>query len=578
MLQIVSGKFYTDETRRRNIMRGTLYSNMRPPWRCERIETVAGSLQPSTAFRGLRTLSYEIVEEYEGAEGTGVLVSMGVDPFLKDFASIVSFALNVICTPDPDLLRRLVGDQPLSPSTISPPRTYVGRVFDSEVNISDADLDQFKVFIQELMALKRSHYLAAVGAIRTYVTGLHRIGDDIDLAYTLLVASIESLAQNFKGPDAEWNDYDERKRSAIDKALKGAADETGNRVRKALLKVEHIGLARRFRSFALQNLSPSYFREEAEGQVRPVGKADLVEAISQAYTIRSKYIHTLAPLPKQISNVWDLGETASHDRRPVLTLNGLARMARHLIFAYVRNGPKVEKESYRYQSDFPNIVELEMAPQYWVWQHEGFRPDIARQKLSGFLSLIASVQQKVPDAALTDIRDLLRKYELLIPRAKAIHRLPMVALYGLFHVLVRQEDRLPEGAKLVERCDKLLEPPSLEGLAVRFALSRDVEWPVDEIASLYGGYYRQKYQKSGLKLPDLYETAFALTLAEAYRKDGNISAATKTLHGAIDNQPTTKALRAALDALTSEWDAPILWRVLLLPEAATRDPAPSAPD
>tara|TARA_R110002074_G_scaffold96954_2_gene210531 strand:- start:522 stop:2276 length:1755 start_codon:yes stop_codon:yes gene_type:complete len=566
MLQIISGKFFKDGSRRQNLVRGSLYSNMRPPWHCERIETVAGTLLPSTDLRGLHTLCYEVVEQYEGAKEAGIIASVGADPFLKDFASIVSLALNVICTPDPDLLRRLIGDQPLSPNSISPPRKYVGRVFEAEVNVSDVELDEFKEFVRQLIGLKRNHYLAAIGAIRTYATGLHRIGDDVDLAYTLLVASIESLARGFDGVAPKWEDYDDRKRSAVDDALNGTSQIVKKRVQEALLKYEHIGLARRFRSFALENLAPSYFREEAFGQVRPVGKADLIEAVSQAYAIRSRYVHTLTPVPKQISHVWDLGDTANYEGSLVLTLHGLTRLARHLILAFVCNSPKIEKEDYQYQDDFPNVVTVEMAPQYWVWKHEGFQSSGARRKLGGFFELVVPIQQSLPHAALTDIRDLLRKYERLMPRAIASHRLPMVALYALFHLLVREEDRLPDSARLVERYEDLLQFPSLEGLGLRFALARDVEWPAAAVAALYQGYYKQKYKKNGLKLPTLYEAAFALALAEAYRKEGDLPNATETLVSGIDNQPKIGAIQTALAALNASDRAPISWQALLLPQ------------
>jgi hypothetical protein len=92
-------------------------------------------------------------------------------------------------------------------------------------------------------------------AIRTYVTGLHRVADDLELAYTLLVASIESLAQDFDGHEGSWNDFDETKRKKIDQALADADVATADRVRAALVEIEHLALSRRFRDFA-------YLREQ----------------------------------------------------------------------------------------------------------------------------------------------------------------------------------------------------------------------------------------------------------------------------------------------------------------------------
>ena len=41
---------------------------------------------------------------------------------------------------------------------------------------------------------------------------MHRLADDLELAYTLFVASIESLAQQFDAFQPGWDDYDEAKR------------------------------------------------------------------------------------------------------------------------------------------------------------------------------------------------------------------------------------------------------------------------------------------------------------------------------------------------------------------------------
>lgn len=565
MLQIVSGKFYTSDERRETLVRGTIYSNIRVFSENDRIETAAGSLQPSTNLAGLRTLTYELIEQYEGPIASGVISSIGAKYFLQDFSSIASFSLNAICTPDPDLLRRLVGDQPLSPNSISPPRKYVGRMFEPEVSIKDADLDQFKEFTQDLIALKRSHYTAAMRAIRNYVTGLHRIGDDIDVAYTLLVASIESLARGFDGERPDWDEFDERKRTAIDRALVGADEAIADRVRNVLLDIEHSGLARRFRSFAINSLGPSFFREEAEQELRPIGKADLIVAVAQAYAIRSRYVHELAEIPKQIKHVWDLGDLVWDGDQPVLTLHGLTRLARHLIRSFIATSPKTEQEDYEYRGDFPNVVTMALAPEYWVSRHEGFRSGHARKKLEGYLSIVVSLRMgdKKP---LPDIRDLLRKYEKMLPQAKDEHRLPMIALYTLFNNLVSEEDRLPQASKTVENCEALLAPPSLEMLGVRLGLCADIPWSLSEVESLYGGYRRQKYKTSGLKLPELFEIAFSLIMAEAYRKALEIEKAISTLEDAVDDHPQSAALRAALSALKNDGNSAISWMDLLLPK------------
>ena len=78
---------------------------------------------------------------------------------------------------------------------------------------------------------------------------MHRLSDDLDLAYALLVASIEALAQEFDSTIPVWEHYDERKRNRIDKALTEATEPVSQAVRNAILANEHIALKRKFSSF-----------------------------------------------------------------------------------------------------------------------------------------------------------------------------------------------------------------------------------------------------------------------------------------------------------------------------------------
>ena len=109
---------------------------------------------------------------------------------------------------------------------------YVGRVFEARAASDAADVDLLQPSVRDLVGLRRQGYEDAIRAIRRYVTGLHRIGDDLDLAYTLLVASIESLAQEIDALTPTWSDYDQQERQTLDTALAGvdplAADRAGD--------------------------------------------------------------------------------------------------------------------------------------------------------------------------------------------------------------------------------------------------------------------------------------------------------------------------------------------------------------
>lgn len=290
MLQIASGKLFTREPEHRNELRSVLYSNLRLGR--ETIQTAAGKILPTDIQSGPQAIVYEMLELIEKTgQGRGVLVSHTIKPYLTDFAAVVSFGFNVTCTTDPILTARLISGE-RGPVVQSPPSKMIRRVFDPEVWCGNgSEQERFVSFVRDLMGLERVSFLAAMRAIRTFVTGMHRMADDVTLAYTLLVASLESLAQGFDGHRTTWEDYDERKRNIVDEALSDAPDQSKEKLRQALLDIEHTSLARRFQSFVIETLQPSFFREEAQGAVGPIGRSELPGALRQAYSLRSRYIH-----------------------------------------------------------------------------------------------------------------------------------------------------------------------------------------------------------------------------------------------------------------------------------------------
>src|SRR5487761_1702431 len=254
MLQINSGKLYPNGVGRKNQLRGA--------------ETIGSPT----------SIVYEITEQMESNEiASGVLISHGVLPYLHDFSAVVSFALRVTCTPDIDLCARLLSGK-RSLSVISPPAKLVKRVFEKEVFCQATDNEFLISFVSDLIGLRRRSFLAAMKAIRTYVTGLHRIADDHEGA---------------------WNDFEESKRRKIDKALSDADGTTAERVRSAIVEIEHLALSRRFRDFALKHISPAYFREA--GRVGAPGRLDMRDALKEAYSLRSRYVHNLNRLPHLLS-------------------------------------------------------------------------------------------------------------------------------------------------------------------------------------------------------------------------------------------------------------------------------------
>lgn len=564
MLQIATGKLFTRPVGRENLLRGMLYTNAILA-REDAIETAAGRLLPSSSY-SIRpsVLVYEFIERMEGEEqGPGVLISSTVDPYLQDYSVVVSFALNCVCTPEVDLARRLTTGQRGLATRVAP-QTVVRRFFDGEIWCKPDDLKFLENFVGKLIGLPRRTFLGVMRALRTYVNGMHRIADDLELAYTLLVASVESLAQDFDGHESDWDSYDERKRKAVDDALSGVDEVISQRVREALLRVEHVALARRFREFTVAHIPPRYFRETADaGSGLLLERSDLAEALGTAYQSRSKYVHQLRRLPDAVTLGHDLGETAIEDRATHLTLQGLSRLMRSVIVEFVMRQPSLQHEPYSYHLERSGVVQVRMAPQYWVGRAEGDITKAGRDKLEGFLQQLASCLLKEPGAVVTDLRPVLEVACEVVPRLEKRLRLPYLALHALFNMHVARQDSAEMPAAIEALIHKELGEPSSEAL-VAYALSgQTVTWPLEVHQTILHAYLRRRGAANGLRLPRLFEAALTLELAERLRCAGDMEGCCRVVALAVENHPGHSGLLAVETNLVPT--VPISWRDAMLP-------------
>ena len=566
MLQIASGKLFRSGPGQRNQLRGVVYTNLLLHGRA--IETEAGRLLPTDSFQDTKALVYEFTELIEQAPREGVVVSHGVDPYLKDFAAIVSFTLNVTCTPAHDLTSRLISAQAGPTSSVSPQKLVRG-VFDNQVFCRDKDADGLVALVRDLIGLRRKSYLKAIRAIRTYVTGLHRLADDLELAYTLLVASVESLTQGFGGHSPKWADYNEPKRQAMDKVLVNADDEMANAVRNFLLKFEPVPLARHFRDFTLKHLKPSYFREEAAGLDNPVGRAELPGALAEAYGLRSRYVHNLSELPRLLTLGVDYRETTRIDHVTLLTFQGIARLARHVITEFIAREPKVKTEEYDYSEERAGIVQVPLAPKYWVGQVESLHATSGRKRLEGFLSQLTVYLLQEPNAELTDLRNVLAKVEELLPKMKKQQRLPFIALYYIFNGVVPHDHQSHNLSKIQKRYGLEIKGPSVEALLVHLVLGDRPNWTLEEHQKVHDNHFRNRDKKSGVKISRTLEAGLSLELAERYRIADDMNHASELVSSAVENHPGNVTLFELEQTFKPE--TALDWRCVLLPKPETID-------
>lgn len=538
MLQIATGKLFSLPIGWENLLRGMLYTNANLESEVV-VETAAGKLIPSSRSSIQPTVVvYEMQERMEAEEkAPGVLVSCTAEPYLSDFAVVTSFALNCVCSPDIDQARRLTtGKKGLA--THASPHQFVSRFFEPELWCKPEEVAFLQEFVGQLIGLPRQIYLGVMRAIRTYINGMHRIADDLELAYTLLVASVESLAQDFDGHESDWASYDERKRQAVDEALTGADEAVAQRVRDALIRVEHMALARRFREFAIAHTPPEYFRDVSLIPDQTLSSTDIAEALTMAYQARSKYVHQLRRLPTVVVLGHGYGETVLHERKAYLTLQGLSRLMRNVIIKFVASQPSLEREPYPgYSLERTNIIQLRMAPQYWVGNVEGDLLSVGRSKLEGFLEQLVPCQLGEEGAVLTDLRPVLSAVADVVLAAKRDPRLPYLALYTLFNMVVPAEQK----AAVSERIEKLihqdLSQPSSEALLVHTVAGKVPGWTLEVHDKTIESYLKRRGSPSGLRFPRFYEAAVSLDLAERYRMADDMVNCRRLVALAVESHP-----------------------------------------
>lgn len=553
MLQIVSGKFFCSEKTYDTLHRGTYYTNYRTV-NGSPIPLPVGRLLPSTPLGGsFGTFTYELTERIEWQEPRpGTLISTGGQEFAENAADVIAFALNVLCTTDVDLVRRLS----------AAPRTQrqhpLRRLFDTEVMAQPDDPARISSLFSSLIGLERGSYENALRAIHRYITAVYRIADDASLAYVLFVMSIESLAQGTKCERPVWDEYDLSKRRRIDDALTGAPPETSDRVRTAVLDIEHVAVSRRFRQFAMAHVAATFFRDEAAGAVAPIGRPDLDQLLKSAYDIRSAFVHRLASIPRELDTFFHQAETTSAEGRLSLTFQGLARLARHIIFQFIERAPKVEREAFNWRSALPNVIQGELAPQYWIGHADGYNGQTARQYLEGFLSQVVSLMRRTPDAKLTDLTAVLDRIEAQpLDNVKASERRSMLTLYALFQCVAPLNYRRAQAEQLLQRYESDFQDPTVEQLAFNLVIEGRFDWSVDQLEELHATYFRERHQRNVLSLGRALEAVFTLRLAREYQILGRYERVRELVSFAVESHPGHAALRNLENTLGAESSAPI---------------------
>lgn len=516
MLQIISGKFFTGNDRYVHDGKGITFTNY--SW-VQPIKTCVATLEPVDTSGSVASYVIGYTNQIEKQEGSFALVRTGDSDVVEQFELLCTFGLRAFFHQDRSNVAVNCRDKPLSSGDKHVPNLFVPRFFTPQLRGTSGEAEGFVALVDKVIALRRSVYLSVMACLRNFAHALQLVGHNIDLSYTLLVYSLESLSQEFDAYEPIWSDYRDEIRIPLEHILDGVPPDIAESIRATLLRNSNLKLQRRFTDFVASHVKDTFFAQDAPRGNNVLRKSELSIALRNAYNTRSQYVHQLVPIQEQLK-VPQLakGDVFRWDNSPYLNIAGLVRLSHHVIMEFIRSQDRVEREEIAWRDQLPGVVRLKMAPQYWIWKHEEFKPEEATAKLSGFLSQFETVM--LTDTSLTDIRPLLEKYKPLLPNVKKRVKVQMLATIFLWNQVISPDDRMPNWEKTIEQYQKVLNECSIETMLIWLLTKQDWPWVPEDCAEYWGAYDARRFRKGGLSIPPLMELSLMAWIANAHKLKG----------------------------------------------------------
>ncbi|KYM75142.1 hypothetical protein [Pantoea agglomerans] len=521
MLQISNGNFFIGDSFNETTHRSPLYTNMQ--FFTDSFPLIIGKIYKSNKFHDSNIVIAEVFEKQETHDSHGnlnVLISTSGHEMIDDFSLLISFYLNTLCTTSYIQATELLRKGQTSHRHIDP-RKYIHRFFDESNFIQDEEMQELNDFMYKLLNTSRSSYETSMKAMRRYVTAMARIADDFNAAYALLVASIESLAQYHTSYETGWQDYSDDKRKPLDKILNTIDEDIANQIRRTIISQEHTGISRRFYSFVIDGLDENFYKTTDSDNFSIIGKRDLEIAIKSAYGMRSKYIHTLSSLPREITHHPTLNYMTYVNEKPFLTFNGLAAISRELIKKFVLKQDECKKEKIDILSILPNVITSKWAAEYWIGNKDEYVKGKYDFFLKGLLDKIELILKGHKGIIIPDMLPVLSKIEVEITKTKnSLDKCSMLTFYWLCAIYIIPREKLAESTFITDHIQYLHETNIYSLLMSAICSQEDVknaesEWEFFKV------YSSKKYNIKNLALSEYFESLIAMNFIAAFSLLGN---------------------------------------------------------
>lgn len=546
MLQIITGKFFKKADRYKTPRKAVLFSNY--DW-IEPIETCVGTLEPVDSG-GIATWVFSYVNQMEKENGKFAIVRVGDDELVEQFRLLSVFGLRAYFASHRHEVEHYCRQTRTSVTDDSIPSQMLSRYFAIGLRGKVEDPKHFGKFIEKTLSLKRERYLATMAALRTFCSALEATSTSMDLAYSMLVYALESLAQGFGGYQPVWSDYEDKVSKSVDGFLSSVATEVSDGIRAALLESAHLKLMKRFIAFIESHTDDSYFTREAEEIQAAIRKTEFARALKNAYRMRSGYVHELKPIVSQLRVPTISQQDAFRwDYEPYLTLSGLARLTSHVLKKFIERGESVATEEVNWRGQLPGIITMKWSPEYWIHQAASFSPVNASERYSAFLDhFVARMHTKEPIVEMTAVME---KTEQAVTAANERQKTAMLCLYWVYNCCLVKELRRPNWEEFLKGYEPLLDRCCIETASALLALGGELVWSLEECRHCFDEYDQKRFGNSVTHIPQALETAMMATVANKALAEGKSDLHRAYMQRAILNCPglaeVQKLLGEALD-------------------------------
>ncbi|RTL12124.1 MAG: hypothetical protein EKK54_05575 [Neisseriaceae bacterium] len=529
MLQIISGKFFSSNDLEINHGKGVLFSNV--SW-VSKIETVVGDLEPIITQDRVATYVFNYVNRIER---DGFLVRVGDSEILEQFKIICSFGFNAYFSRTREHVLSICNQNKSAESNGVLPAEILPQIVKFNRTLTLAETEFLTKFVDEIIGLERNSYQKIISSIRTVQDSIEVLNYNFEMAYSLLVYCLESLAGNIGNTRTTWNDIDEKIRHQLGVVFKDISLSNIHEIKRILIESQHPKAQQSFITFIEDNIDESFFTSGTINVQNPIPFSQLKQSLLNTYNIRSRFVHGLDSVPMQLKMI----QMSKIDSlivfgQPYLTFSGLFRLVRHVIMNVVHKLPKVKHEKYNWRSNLPGIMNAELSPELWVWQHENFTEEQAVLRLNAFM-----VQLQI--GKINDLTNLMNKILEIYSTSKKKHKQFLYYFFILYNLSVVKEQRIPNWEKFYNKhfVEHFKELSIFSMLLECFGLGCNNVSIYYKI-KCYINYSSKKYKqnRSSIVLPSGFESLILCNIANSARDMWTSSEYCWCLNTAISELPS----------------------------------------